>query len=431
MAWLSRHKQVLAPALLAPYAALTGALLATGHTRTAALLVAACLIASALALNSQSISILAVPAVFLVERLELGGVDLSYSDALLITATAAALPALSSWPLSPRARLLLVGLAVYLGLVTFTLAFHPSIRSFAEVFHRAVLVGGSVLIGGQLLRTGRHVPAMRLLLAATVTVSFAAVAVALRTGLEPAYPWGLHKNFVGSLFAVFLLLAVIHYPVFRLPAGGKLPLVVVLSAGLLAAQSRGAFLTLLAGLLVVALRQRGRHTIAVRAAALVVVCGITALVLASVQSQLDERVETGNLQDSLAQREQVETATYDLWRENWLIGVGLKYFTTGDFGAANQAPNNVLNESMAEAGIVGTAGFLILQVTAVLALARGSGPLATAGLAIVVGRFLHGQVDIYWSAGTAALPWLIAGLGLAESRRRDVETSEPAAPARV
>jgi hypothetical protein len=431
MARLSRCKQVLAPAGLALYAALAGALLATGHARTAALLVGVCVILSALALNSQIISILAVPAVFLVGRLELGGVDLSYSDAMLIAATAATLPALSSWPLSSRARLLLLGLAVYLGLVTFTLAFHPSIRSFAEVFHRAVLVGGSVLIGVQLYRTGRHVLALRLLLVATVAVSFAAVAAALRSGLEPAFPWGLHKNFVGSLFAVFLLLTLVHYPVFRLPGNGRLPLVVVLSGGLLAAQSRGAFLTLLGGLLVVALRQRGRHTVAVRAAALLVVVGISALIVASVQGQLQERVETGNLQDSLTQREQVETATFDLWRENWLVGVGLKYFTTGSFGPANQAPNNVLNESMAEAGIIGTAGFLILQVTAVAALARGSGPLATAGLAVVVGRLLHGQVDIYWSAGTAALPWLIAGLGLAERRRREVDTSERETPARV
>lgn len=374
MPWLSRGKQMLAPTGLALYAAVAGALLATGQARLAALLVAFCVVLSALALNTQSISVLAVPAVFLVERLDLGGIDLSYSDALLIAATAVALPALSRWPLSPRARLLLLGLTIYLSLVTFTIAFHPSIRSFAEVFHRAVLVGGSVIIGVQLVRTGRHVLALRLLLAATVTVSFASVATALSTGLQPAYPWGLHKNFVGSLFATFLLLAVIHYPVFRLPSIGRFPLLVVLGAGLLASQSRGAFLTLLAGLLVLAVRQQGRHTLPVRAAAVLAVCGIAALIITSVQNQLQERVETGNLNDSLAQRKQVETATFDLWRENWLVGVGLKYFTTGAFGAANQAPNNVLNESMAETGIVGTTGFLILQAAAVLALARGSGP---------------------------------------------------------
>jgi hypothetical protein len=275
------------------------------------------------------------------------------------------------------------------------------------------------------------VQALRLLLAATVMVSIAAIVTALATGLQPAYPWGLHKNFIGSLFATFLLLAVIHYPVFRLPAAGRLPLVLTLSAGLLAAQSRGAFLTLLAGLLVLAVRRQGRHTLPVRAAAVLAVCGIAALIVASVQNQLQERVETGNPNDSLAQREQVETATFDLWQENWLVGVGLKYFTTGAFGAADQAPNNVLNESMAETGIVGTAGFLILQGVAVLALARGSGPLATAGLACVVGRLLHGQVDIYWSAGTAALPWLIAGFGLGEERRPSAAVSEQETRARV
>lgn len=424
-------KQALALAGLIVYAGGAGAFLAVGHVKVAALLVGAYLGLAAFALNSQIFAIVAVPAVFLVHRLEVGGVDLSYSDALLIVASALAMPVLSRWPLSSRARLLLLGLATYLALVTLTIAFHPSARSLAEVFHRAVLVGGAVLIGVQLVRTGRHVLALRLLLTATVVVAVGAVLTTLTTGLQPAYPWGLHKNFVGSLFATFFLLAVIHYPAFRLPAAGKLPLLVVLAAGLAAAQSRGAFLTVLGGFLVVVLRQRGRHTFAVRTITLLAVVGIASLIVTSVNNQLEERVATGNVHDSLAQREQVETATYELWRENWVVGVGLKYFTTGGFGAANQAPNNVLNESMAETGIVGTVGFLLLQGVALVALARGSGPLATAGLACVFGRLLHGQVDIYWSAGTAALPWIVAGLGLADERLRTVDTTAQETPARV
>lgn len=426
----NRVRRVLAASGLTAYAGMAGALLAMGHARLTALLVGAYLGLSALALNSQIFSVIAVPAVFLVERLDIGGIDLSYSDALLIVATGLALPALSTWPLPPRARLLLLGLTVYLGLVTLTLVFHPSLRSFAEVFHRAVLVGGSVVIAVQLVRTGRHVLALRLLLAVTVTVAVAAVVTAAASGFEPAYPWGLHKNFIGSLFATFLLLAVIDYRVFRLPSSTRVPLMAVLAAGLLAAQSRGAFLTIIGGLLVLVIRQRGRHAVAIRAVGVIAAAAIVALVVTSVQDQLEERMETGNTHDSLAQRERVETATYELWKEHWVVGVGLKYFVTGQYGAANQAPNNVLNETMAETGIVGTAGFLAFQFVALTALARGSTPLATAGLACVFGRLLHGQVDIYWSAGTAALPWLIAGMGLVDGRRKPQlkpTASEPAA----
>lgn len=413
-----RSRKSLPAAGLALYAAGVGVLLAAGQARLAALLVVGWVALAAFALNSQIFSVLAVPGVFLVERLDLGGIDLSGSDALLILATALALPALARAPLPSRARLLLVGLTIYLGLVVVTLGFHPSLRSFAEVFHRAVLVGGSVLIGIQLVRSGRHIVALRLLLVVTVSVSIAAVVTSLTTGLAPAYPLGLHKNFVGSLFAMILLIAMASYAVFDLPQTLRVPLMAVLVAGLLAAQSRGAFLTLLGGLLVLVVRQRGRQTVAVRAVALLGAAAAVALIVTSVQSQLEERVGTGVQHDSLAQRERVELATYELWNDHRVLGVGLKYFRTGMFGAANQAPNNVLNESMAETGIVGTVGFLGFQVLALVALARGSSPLATAGMACVLGRLLHGQVDIYWSAGTAALPWIVAGLGLAEQRSR-------------
>lgn len=133
-----RSRKSLPAAGLALYAAGVGVLLAAGQARLAALLVVGWVALAAFALNSQIFSVLAVPGVFLVERLDLGGIDLSGSDALLILATALALPALARAPLPSRARLLLVGLTIYLGLVVVTLGFHPSLRSFAEVFHRAV-----------------------------------------------------------------------------------------------------------------------------------------------------------------------------------------------------------------------------------------------------------------------------------------------------
>jgi O-antigen ligase len=133
----------------------------------------------------------------------------------------------------------------------------------------------------------------------------------------------------------------------------------------------------------------------------------------SVQQQLTADDRNTN---SVGVREDVEAATRELWVESPLVGVGVRYYRTGDFPGYT-ASNNALNSEMAEAGIVGTSGFVLLHVVVLAGLwRRRSDPWAIAALALVAGNVLHGQFDIYWSSGITPLPFLVAGVALAAPR---------------
>jgi O-antigen ligase len=142
-----------------------------------------------------------------------------------------------------------------------------------------------------------------------------------------------------------------------------------------------------------------------------VLLGAIALALIAVLSVKDQ-LQAQERHGSLNQRFEVERTTRQLWLDHPYTGVGLRFFKTPAY-AGYQAPNNVVNEILAEAGILGLLGFLVFAVGALVGLSRIPGDLAAAALCVVAGRFVHGMFDIYWTGGTTALPWVIAGMGLA------------------
>lgn len=152
-------------------------------------------------------------------------------------------------------------------------------------------------------------------------------------------------------------------------------------------------------------------------------------VYASVHEQLTAKTAAERQNDSIGVRFQVEEVTRDIWRTSPWVGVGLKYFNTGEYGEFAQPANNVIDNELAESGLIGTAGFIASQVTVITAgfRRRRGNTLVLAGTALVAGQLLHGQVDIYWTAGVAALPFLVLGMGLATlSREPKVPSHEPA-----
>jgi hypothetical protein len=50
---------------------------------------------------------------------------------------------------------------------------------------------------------------------------------------------------------------------------------------------------------------------------------------------------------------------------------------------------------------------------------RREDKLVSVGVGVVAGLLLHGQVDIYWIAGSASLPFIILGMALAIGPRDD------------
>jgi O-antigen ligase len=119
---------------------------------------------------------------------------------------------------------------------------------------------------------------------------------------------------------------------------------------------------------------------------------------------------------SLGVRFKVEQVTRDVWRTSPTVGVGLRYFQSGEFGFAAQAANNDVDNELAESGVIGLCGYVVLQGTAIaVAVRRRKGnPLAVAAAGVVAGALLHGMVDIYWTSGTVTVAFLILGLGLAQ-----------------
>lgn len=382
------------------------------HRYLATIAAAASLLAAIAATNVARVAVVALVGVWVVKRAP--GLDVSYTDILVAGSGAAAWAAGVGRTLRPGSRIVLGSFVAYLATLGMTLAYNHSVRSDFEWFHRVALVAGAIFVGAWLVREGLHRAALRLLLGVTAVVSVATVVDTLSSGLAPGQPFGYQKNFVGSIATTVLLVLLAAPQEFRLSARLLRIAGASTAAGLLASQSRGAMLAFAVGAGIWWFRQPSRASRPFRrAAVLLFAVALVAVVGSTVRDQLrktDGRLAT----TSLTQRFDVERATRQLWIEHPYTGVGLRYFKTSTY-AGYQAPNNVFNEILAEAGAPGLVGFVVFVVGSLVGLGRLRGDLATAALCVVAARFVHGLFDIYWTGGTTALPWMVAGMALAVS----------------
>jgi hypothetical protein len=142
-----------------------------------------------------------------------------------------------------------------------------------------------------------------------------------------------------------------------------------------------------------------------------------ALGFAAVRSATDQLQVEGTAINSATQRVETARTTRQLWTGHPYTGVGLRYFKTPNY-AEYPEPNDVVNEALAEAGVIGLVGFVVFVIGSLVGLSRLEGDLATAALCVVAARFVHGLLDIYWTGGTTSLPWIVAGMALASSALR-------------
>ena len=192
--------------------------------------------------------------------------------------------------------------------------------------------------------------------------------------------------------------------------------VVLIAGGLLASQSRGGMLAAAAAVLIAFMLDPRGHSRQVRRFSILVALVLAGVVFVSVRHQLNQtRAELNN--GSIGVRFNVERVTRDLWRTSPVYGVGLKYFNTGNFGQFALPANNVVDNELAESGVIGLIGFTVLQGSLIAAgvRRRRSGKLVAAAVGILVGALLHGMVDIYWTAGALTMPFVIMGIALAGS----------------
>jgi hypothetical protein len=408
----------------------TGVLIAKSSLIGAGLLVV--LVAATLAIRRPVyVAIFALLCVFAVQRLGSGAISVgakggvTYSDAALALAAGFALPALIRTPEIARLRTAGIGLGIYLVSLLPSLIVNQAARADVEWIHRLVMVGGGMLVGAWIVRAGAVRLALRSLTGVGAVVALLAIENTVRHGLSPATPLGLNKNLVGALLGGVIVIVLAAGSEAGLGRTVQACAGILLAGGLIASQSRGGMLAAATGLLVAYL-VNGSATRTKAGRALPILVGVTLAVFAalSVHSQLHQTAEQAR-HGSIETRVNVENETRKIWRTSPVVGVGLKYFVSGKYGALAQAPNVDIDNELAESGVIGLAGYIAFQGTVIgtgIRRRKQGGALVAVGVGVVTGQLVHGMVDIYWSAGVVTLPFIILGIGLATVRDPDGRT---------
>ncbi len=411
-----------------------GERLAVGRVAAALLTVIAALVVGGLTIKAPSLAVLAglgavfaaaavvaagplvlliFPAVFVARRVGPGTLNMSGADVILVVSALVALP-LVEWH-NAHVRRVAGVMAMYLAVLLVTVVASPGLRAVLELAHRASFLLGGLTVGAAVGRLGRARDALRLLVLGAIAVSLAAVVQSVGSGLAPAFPLGLQKNYAGALLAMTLIVLFVVPEVLGFNRTTTLVLRGVLFGGIVATQSRGALAGLLVALALWSVVSEGR---AVRAVVLVPAVGLVVLaIFLSVQADTD-RGRNSDFTPVNARRISYEAALKE-WRRDPLLGVGLRYykapgyrFDVPSYRDTYIEPHSLWYSTLAESGIVGLIALAGLVGFSLRALRQAGGPLAFAAGLVVIAKLTHGMVDIYWVAGTQTLPWLLVGLAV-------------------
>jgi O-Antigen ligase len=332
-------------------------------------------------------------------------------------------------PLRPMRLPLLVYSVLLLGL----LAVHLSSVSVVNTGQRLELYLFPVIIGVLAVRHGDHV---RML--ATYAVS-ATLFGLLWVTLGEHLPLG-QKNAVGGFVANVVLLLV-GVPSLRRRLW---PLVLVALPCLFLTQSRGAIVSVGAGLVAYLLMQRGGGRVKGLLAA-VPLALLTVVVFQFLPEDVQQRNTSFEVTTetragyALHIREQYQADAWRIIHANPVTGIGVGQYIAGDpFGGTQTAdPHQVLLLQAAEGGYPLLVGYVVLTLGSAVVLlrtARGTS-LGGAALALQVAAVTHGMFDVYWVRGTPVLGWLVIGMALAQAYQRGRPGGEgearDAAPTRV
>ncbi|MGD9793295.1 MAG: O-antigen ligase family protein [Acidimicrobiia bacterium] len=362
------------------------------------------------------IPVLVLPSVWLLMRAGPSSINMSVSDVSLVAGTALGLRFVP-WE-SARVRSALMAVATYLGILLIAVAAQPTERAGIELLHRGMLLGGSIAVGAAIAQVGKTRLVLRLLLAVSTAHAIRAVLDTVTSGFDPAYPFGIHKNAAGGLLAMTLVIVLLAPRLLGLPSPVRLAVMVTLLAGLAATQSRGAAIALIATMAIASV-QRNR-TAGLRFAALV--SALAAITLVAVTFDDVGINDTTNRFNSYNSRRLTNDYALDQWRDSPLTGVGVRFFRDPAFFAEATAagestfgePHNIVVVNLAESGIVGTAGLVVLLAWLWMLLRSQRTEFASLASMLLLTRLVNTQFDIWWVAGTLTLPFVVIGMALAE-----------------
>jgi hypothetical protein len=368
-----------------------------------------------------AIALLATPGLIVVQRVGLGGTDLTVSDVALAAAFGSAV-LFGTYPLSRPMKQLLGLNLVYQFATLLTVIINPFAQNTIEWFHAWLLISGALVVGWALGRAGLARVTFGLLIGAMLVVAVGVLVTAVITfaqgrfvGIAPQWPLPMHKNAGGDLLAIGAVVALVNprwagWPdrVARL-AFWTLAIAVVIT------QSRQAIIGLVVAVIVIGMR-RG----ASRRSRLLLLLVVPAVWF--VVSMVMDQIETGNRFNSYYVRIEWMQEVYALWKHSPIFGHGLRYWYVHEW-ALFQPPQAEL-EVIASAGGVGLVAFVVMWVGFIVVLWRVDPRFGTLAVAAVLSRIVQAQFDLFWVAAQVSVPFVIAGVclgaqALFEKNRQD------------
>lgn len=364
--------------------------------------------------DAAVVPLLALPPLFVITRLPLGAsTNVSFSDvALGLAFVPAVLFGTRPYSLPMRA---LIWLTVGYQLATlFTVIANPYRANTIEWFHAWLLTAGALVVGWTIGREGHARAGLTMFLWLSVALAGIAItqgAMEWAKGnfapVYPTWPFPMHKNFVGCVLGVAAALAYARPAWLRWSNGWALSAFWVCAAGILASQSRQALVGLAAALVVLSLRGDPHR----RRTKLILLTVAPALALVGILVR--DQITSGNEFNSAFQRLHWFSDSLDVWRHQPLLGVGLRWWYTGRFPTSFQPPNAEM-EVLSSAGLLGVGAFLVMMLGGLRLLWKLDRVYGTLAFAVLLSRFVQGQLDLFWVATETSIPFLIVGVCLGQ-----------------
>lgn len=371
-----------------------------------------------------AIALMATPALLITERLGVGGVDLTVSDAALAAALGTAV-LLGRHDYSPPMKAMLWANLGYQFATVFTVIVNPYPQNTVEWVHAWVLISGALIAGWTIGRAGHARLALILILAAAVVIAAGTFGTGIVQAVSgepfravyPTWPWPMHKNFAGGMLGFAAFIAYVNPSWAKLDARWTKAAFVVFLIALVLTQSRQAGIGLAVALLVHTLRRGiGNHIL------LVVVLAIPAAILI-VQSVI-EQIDSQNKFNSFYQRLDWIREVYALWKHSPIFGHGLRYWYVSP--QANFQPPQAEIEVAASAGLAGLAGFVVMWVVMLVVLWRTAPEFGMLAFGLVLSRIVQAQFDLFWVAAQVSIPFFVAGICLgAQALARESDQGRP------
>jgi hypothetical protein len=374
----------------------------------------------------MAIALMAMPVLFISDRLGFGGSGLSASDVALAAAFGTAL-LLGHRPYSRPLRAMLILNLVYQFATLFTVIINPYLANTIEWFHAWLLISGALIVGWSVARAGYARLALNLMVLGALVIAAGTVGTALLQyaggdfgAVYPAWPFFMHKNFAGTVMAFMALTLFVNPDWVAWKRPGRTAGFWVLIGAIVMTQSRQAIIGLVVAIIFVILR-RGVHGRSRFALLLFIPAAwlITTTVIDQVESQ--------NKFNSFYQRVDWVREVYAFWKQSPLFGHGLRYWYN-DVDARFQPPQAEL-EVAASAGVLGLIGFVAMWIGFFVVLWRVDPRFGTLAIAAIGSRIIQGQFDLFWVAAQVSIPFVIAGICLGAQardappqRRRDLAT---------